>query len=396
MGHNTSNAWLFVKEKASQHHIVLLITVGIIAFLVGKLVELNTPNYPQVNELLSECITYQENNLRCSNAILKFEHEVHSESNFNIPELFSEVSCSLGIALFVSGLISMTIERRNREQFMQDISKKTKELSENVLKGMFNRDHHENLLTIIKEDILESPIIRNYLDIVYTLNVWKPPAHATHLKDLTFIKIHAHLTTEVRNILTFSSKEAGTVKLPLGLALPNPMIDELKKAVTLIKFSVNGKNIDQGLIKKSNNELQEKFKEHNDYDPSIVVDYFELNPKEKKTISAEYTMIKELEDTEVFRTLAIANSLSITVIDNTGLDLHIMAKSIHRRPLTRIKGDSSLCKWQLDDILFPQQGAMVFWKQRRPSKTPSPSPLSSTSPTEGDNGHSASATDTSA
>jgi hypothetical protein len=85
-------------------------------------------------------------------------------------------------------------------------------------------------------------------------------------------------------------------------------------------------------------------------------------------------MIKELEDTEVFRTAEIAENIHLTVVDKSPFNLIIRARSMSQGKLHSQKSPSAQ-QWKLDDLSLPLQGIMVWWKQpltKRPDPTIAP------------------------
>lgn len=334
--------------------------VGALAFIIGTVVQLAPSRYPELSELLAQC---ERVPVACRNAVLAFDLRAHTASSLTYATVVGDLLRSLGAAVVISILITFTVELRSRREFQDVLADKTRELGLNVFHGMFNRDHPVELLNAVKEQILERPLVREHLDVTYTLTEIDGPG----VGEITekFIHVDVILSATTRNVSTLEG-EAGKAEMPLALVLPNPQIASLKKHVRVQRFVVDGIDQDVEHLDKANVQLQRSLASDDENDAQADFGVRVLEAGKTTRLSAHYGMIKELEDTEVFRTLQICRSLSLTVVDKTNLDLHIQAKAIHPGGLECIGSGGSTTRWRIADIILPQQGIMVFWKRRRP------------------------------
>lgn len=353
--------WLPEERKRLNLSLILFFS-GVVIFIAGTILQLWPARYPELSMLMDKCEAAPET---CSAAVRAFDMEAHRSSAFTYPTLFGDLLRSIGAAIVISILITMTVESRSRRDFDKLLSAKIRELGLSVFYGMFNRDHPTALLNAVKQQILERDLIRDHVDVTYSLSLIKGDEKESGEAE-EFIKVDVILASSTTNVSTLQG-DAGKATMPLALGLPNPQVPALKTKVTVSSFIVNGEAKPTAEISAVNEKLQEALE--NDDNTDAPVDFGEqsLEAGETSTLSATYTMIKELEDTEVFRTSQICRALSLTVIDRTGLDLHIQAKGIHPGALNTISAHSCTLQWRIDDIILPSQGIMVFWKRRRSS-----------------------------
>lgn len=358
--------WIPQQDKLLSAWNIGFVLTGLLLFSVGTMLQMTTPRYPELDKLVDACITAVaapvQSSFGCKQAVLTFDRVAHRADGINWGLGIADLLRGLGTALVLSIVISVTLERQNRSQFMLALTNKTRELSLSVFAGMFNRNHPDALLTAVKNQILERDLIRDSISVAYTLSLWTPPLGSARLKGRRFVRVDVILSSTVTNVSTLKGVDAGIAKVPLGLALPNPMLDELKPEVKVSKFMVAGDPIAADIINAANARLQEQLANDDSEDAFVDFGFREVQPGESLSISANYTMMKEAEDTEVFRTLQIARSLSLTVNDNTGGQLKVRARSIHPSPLEKMASGSATTQWRLSDIILPQQGIMVWWK----------------------------------
>ena len=335
------------------------VLLGVALFIAGAVIQLMPPRYPELTTLLQQCERAPQ---LCRAAVLNFDLTAHRASELSALFVLGDLLRSMGAAVVVSIVITATVEARGRREFDELTTRKVREIGESVFAGMFNRSHPESLLNSVKEQILERSLIRDHLDVTYTLNeIEGPPRNGIAEK---LILVDVILSTATRNVSTLRG-DAGRAKVPLALLLPNPQIAEMKQHVAVSRFVVDGKARSAEDVGAANAALQAALADDELNDAVANFGEEVIEAGQKLSLSANYTMVKELEDTEVFRSLQICRSLSLTVVDKTSLDLHIQAKSMHPGRLEMIGSAGSTMRWQLADIILPQQGIMVFWKRRR-------------------------------
>lgn len=335
------------------------VLLGVVLFVIGAGVQLVPARYPELAQLLQRCEHVPKT---CSAAVLDFDLRAHRASDFSIPFIAGDLLRSMGAAVVVSIVITATVESRGRREFDELTTRKAREIGESVFAGMFNRRHPESLLNAVKEQILERDLVRDHLDVTYTLSEIAGPSRDGAPETLVLVDVI--LSTTTRNVSTLRG-EAGRAKVPLALVLPNPQIGEMKRHVAVSGFVVDKIPKSKDEVEKVNAALQSSLCDDEENEAFADFGHEIIEAGQKLSLSANYTMIKELEDTEVFRSLQICRSLSLTVVDKTGLDFHVQAKSMHPGRLEMIGSAGSTMRWQLADIILPQQGIMVFWKRRR-------------------------------
>ena len=343
--------------RAARH--MRWILFGVVLFIAGAVIQLIPARYPELTDLLTKC---ENAPALCRAAVLDFDLNAHRASELSLIFVLGDLLRSMGAAVVVSIVITATVEARSRREFDDLMTEKAREIGESVFAGMFNRQHPEALLNAVKEQILERDLIRNHLDVTYTLSEVRTPGQQG---GEPFILVDVILSTITQNVSTLAG-EAGRAKVPLAVVLPNPQIASLKERVAVSRFVVDGEEKSQTDLAAANTKLQSALADNEQNEALADFGSKIIERGQKLALSANYTMIKELEDTEVFRSLQICRSLSLTVVDKTGLDLHIQAKSMHPGKLEVIGDSGSTQRWQLMDIILPQQGIMVFWKRRRP------------------------------
>lgn len=357
--------WLDNNERLFSPFNVACGLAAVIAFLIGTGIQLLVPRYPELSELMRQCVdspTVRPNS--CAAAVLDFDRQSHRSQELNIWLLLADLLRNAGVAVILSIIISITLERHSRAHFTSALATKTKELSLSVFTGMFNRRHPPALLAAVKSQILERDLIRESLSVTYTLSLWEPPQEHARLKDQCFIRVDVLLSSTVRNVSTVTSGSAGIATVPIGLALPNPMLDELKPFVRINEVVINGQPLEATIIEEQNAAMQADLSRDAEEDVSVSFGERTVSPDETLSVSANYSMMKEYEDTEVFRTLQITQGLTLTVHDNTGRGLVVRAKAIHSRGLEKMASSTATTQWRLPDIILPQQGLIIWWKKR--------------------------------
>jgi len=296
----------------------------------------------------------------CENAITKFHEESHSFAGKNVYLALAETLKGLSVALLVSLLVSNFFERANRNRLNKELSDKAQQISNNVFDALFGNSHPPAVLDTIKE-ILNRPITRDRLDVTYTLTRWDPGQG--RLAGRKYIKVEASLSAVTRNIADPTRSPGSSYLLPMALSLPNPQFDELKPLVRIISFKVDGIDKSSNEIDDANKQLQAALKNDSEADANVAFGDYLLSPGSDVRVQADYIMMKEIEDTEVLRSFQLTKALTLTVIDKTGLGLAVRARAIHPGELAPTGNSQSFLRWELNDIILPQQGIMVWWKE---------------------------------
>lgn len=347
---------------------IIVMLLGVLAFLAGLSIDLATPKYPEMSDVLEACVPAKD--AACELKLRAFDRASHAASVFTWLGLLSGMLQALGLTVVAAVFISSTVDRRTRSYFFRELAKKTETLGNNVLLGMFETRHHPRLFSMVKENVFEKNVIRRNIDINYTLVDLDEDFTGTRLDGERFLRVDVILSTVTENINVAQTESGGRVMLPITLGLPNPILDELKPFVMVNSFRVGRKKIDKARIAAINADLQEKLKDDSQNDAPVMIDEVELQPGETITVSGSYTMIKELQDTEVFRSKEIAENIHLTVVNKSTEDLAIRARSLAHGTL-HPQASPSAQQWKLDELSLPLQGIMVWWKKKPKGSPPS-------------------------
>lgn len=334
--------------------------VGVLLFIVGIFVQQYAEGPDGYVELLKGCLIGNQIAAQCENSITTFHEASHSFAGKNIFLALAETLKGLSVALLVSLLVSNFFERANRNRLNKELSDKAQQISNNVFDALFGNSHPPAVLDTIKS-ILNRPITRERLDVTYTLTRWDPPAG--RLEGRKYIRVEASLSALTRNIADPVRSPGSSYLLPVALSLPNPQFDELKPLVKVTSFKVDGVDKTAEELTEANSQLQLALKNDNEADANVEFGSYLLNPGNDVRVQADYVMMKEIEDTEVLRSFQLTQALTLTVIDKTGLGLTVRARAIHPGELAPTGNSQSFLRWELNDIILPQQGIMVWWKE---------------------------------
>lgn len=359
--------WIPPDNRLFDRFSIIVILTGALLFSVGLAIDLAIPKYTEIGDALRECgVTATE---ACRAALLEFGEASHAISRFSWLSFFAASLQAFGLTVIAAVFISSTVDYRTRKYFFQELARKTEILGVNILMGMFEARHNPRLFNLVKDKIFEKKIMRRNIDINYTICDLDADFTGTRLEGEQFVRVDVILSTVSENINLARTSSNGRVKLPVNLGLPNPMLDELKPYVRINSFRIGDDVLDQARIDDINAELQEKLKDDASVDAFIKVDECWLDPGEQVTVSGSYTMVKELQDTEVFRSIEIAENIHLTVVNRSSANLVIRARSLSHGTLHGQKSPSAQ-QWKLDDLSLPLQGIMVWWKKAAGSLGP--------------------------
>lgn len=363
----SKKSWITPDNRYFDGFSITIILVGVIMFMLGMGIDMSVSKYPDLTKLFSACKLIAD--ASCEKELNSFTLAAHSKSNFDWIVLAGETLKAVGLTIVAAVAISSTVDHRTREYFFEQLSNKTEQLGSNVITGMFESNHPDRLFEIIRTNILQKKIIRRSIDVNYTLSdlSFDDPTHSLYGKK--FLRVDVILSTITENVSLDLGAKGGIVEVPLGLALPSPMYDELKPFVRINGFRIGDDEIAVGDIDKINVKLQESLKDDNAVDAKVDISKFEIPFAGSITCSGSYTMVKEIDDTEVFRTAEIAENIHLTVVDKSSHNLIIQARSMSQGKLHNQKSPTAQ-QWKLDDLSLPLQGIMVWWKQ--PVSRPDP------------------------
>lgn len=352
----SSAHWISPDKRLFDKASWLTILAGIVLYIVGIVVSLlyQSGNPPEITHIICNGA-----NGACKKAAQDAASQAALKSGLDFPFLIAEALKAVGLTIVAAVSISSTVDHRTRTYFFSQLSNRMRRLGSNVISGMFETNQPERLFELIKQDILEKKVVRKNIDINYTLSDLK--FDNGRLRGRRFVKVDVIILTVNENVSSSTACNNGIVEMPVGLALPNPMYDELKQHVRINSFRIGSETLSKEDLVELNTTLQKNLEDDNAVDAKVSIRKCRIPFKGSVTVSGSYTMVKELEDTEVFRTAEIAESISLTVTDKTDINLVVRARSMSHGEL-HYQGSPSSKQWKLDDLSLPLQGIMVWWK----------------------------------
>lgn len=354
---------------------IIIFLVGLLAFMGGLGIDLATPKYPEISDVFEACLPAQDAN--CQAKLRELDRTSHTSSEFTFLGLIAGTLQAVGLTIVAAVFISSTVDRRTRSYFFRELARKTEILGSNVLLGMFESRHHPRLFSMVKEHVFEKKILRRNIDINYTLVDLDEDFSGTRLNGERFLKVDVILSTITENINVARTENQGVIKHQIWLGLPNPILDELKKHVRVNSFRVGEWILDANHIDRINRDLQTCLQDDTKNDAPVHIADVDLQPGQTVTVSGSYTMVKEFQDTEVFRSKEIAENIHLTVVNKSTEDLSIRARSLAHGTLHHSASPSAQ-QWKLDELSLPLQGIMVWWKKK--PNGPQPSTLANATP----------------
>lgn len=277
-------------------------------------------------------------------------HE-HAKDSF-IAELLGHLLRDVSIAIYISILLAVFIERSHRQELMTGLDNKIEKLTDSVFSGVFKADLPAALISEVINLILKQQVVRENWRITYSLTDKETTSHGR------YTELQARNSYRLRNV-SFQ-----TAQLTIGLSLPNPIFDELRKMVRIEQLKINGVDI---ALDDKNKQVQEAMRASVDNAKSVLYQT-SLEPKQSIEVSLFYTMIKEREDSEVLRSYFPSDGIDVNIIDETDHTRTLGALSVHRLPLEdrTPPGDSKVRSWVLPYYILPKQGIIFWWKRGEP------------------------------
>lgn len=353
------NTWISADKRFFDRSSVIYMLVGTILFIVGVAMDMSSSKYPEAGQIFRAC--NEQLTSACMKVLQTIDSTAHGLSEFNMWLLAAEALKAIGLTIIAAIAISSTVDHRTRQYFFRQLAHKTEQLGSNVITGMFESQHPDRLFELVKANILQKKLLRKNIDINYTLANLSFDEAGHRLSGKQFLRVDVILSTITENVNIAQGADDGSINLPLRLGLPNPMVDELKPLVKINSFRIGDDDLPQEKIDELNVELQSQLNDDDKVDASVEIPTHSLPFGKSITCSGSYTMIKELEDTEVFRTAEIAENIHLTVVDKSTHNLIIRARSMSQGKLHNQRSPSAQ-QWKLDDLSLPLQGIMVWWK----------------------------------
>jgi hypothetical protein len=276
----------------------------------------------------------------------------------------------IGFALLVATTIWIAFEFFSHIDAEDHWNARIEQISKNVFFGVWKKNFPDGLIKQAGRLILDQDFVRTDMHLVYTLS---DASFTLGAETLKFVKLNTVATCKVRNI---SNDKA---MLPLGIGLPNPMINELKLHCCLNKLVIKRGGKIEPIPTKTWDDALVKFKTDLDNDKCTVarmkLGEISLAPNEELEMILDYNMAKEAEDTEVFTTRFPVDSVTFTISDRGPTKREVRARSIHTEDLENDTSSEAGATYvfRLPHWLLPEQGFVIWWKDvpNRPSPNPS-------------------------
>lgn len=354
------STWIPQDNRLFDRSSIIVMLIGAILFVIGLGIDLATPKYPEIAAVFEACTP--PSGTSCEFAVRTFDRQSHFSSDLSVAGLIAETLKALGLTIVAAVFISSTVDRRTRRYFFGELARKTEILGSNVLLGMFEARHHPRLFSLVKEHVFDRKLVRKNIDINYTLSDLDVDLSATRLAGEHYLTVDVILSTVSENINASQTVEKGAIEVPVRLALPNPLLAELKCYVRINSFRIGNTSLSPERIAAINADLQARLADDEMVDAPVDIGSVTLGPGEQVTVSGSYTMVKELQDTEVFRSAEIAENIHLTVVSKSRHALAIRARSLaHGKLYDQFSPTAQ--QWKLDDLSLPMQGIMVWWKR---------------------------------
>ncbi len=275
-------------------------------------------------------------------------------------------SHEVGFALVVAVIIWVTFEFFSRGDMEERWNDRIERVSRSVFFGVFKRNFPDDLIKEARVLLLDHDFVRRDLSLTYTIS----DANYTARDGMNqpFVKLSALARYKVKNIGDQSRD------YDVGIALPNPLIDELKAhcRVVSIRYRRQDDPWQEVDIRVAQEEFRTKLANDTKHACPFVATKLSIKSGEEIEFVFDYVMAKEEEDTEIFQTRLPANFLTVNVVDQGPTKRIVRARSIH---VLDLEDDTSgeatgTYSFRLPRYLLPHQGFALWWKKVPPGARP--------------------------
>lgn len=281
---------------------------------------------------------------------------------FHEEEFLHLLTREIGFALVVAVTIWVTFDSFLHWESEDKWTRRIEHISKNVFFGVFRKNFPEEFIREANVLLLDHTFMRRALHITYTITE-DSYCDGVGGPERWFVKLNAVVGCKVRNVGN------SVAKLPIGIGLPNPMVDEMKPHCRVIKVArkLDGKEVAFDLTEgetKFRASLQDDSLSHIPFELPAI----DLAPGAEIDLIFNYVMAKEEEDTEIFQSLFPCESVTITVVDAGPTKRVVRARSIHPSDLENFTssdqpGGAKTYNFKLDRYLLPHQGYAIWWKK---------------------------------
>lgn len=283
--------------------------------------------------------------------------------------VFHTAAHEIGFALLVAVTIWGSFELFEQAKTDDEWNNKIEKIARNVFFGVFKRNFPEEFIKEANILVLDHTFIRSGLNVTYTITDGSYTDRAGQTRP--YVKLYSIARYKIRNVGNTNSK------LPIGINLPNPLIDEMKSNCKVLRITIKrGGREEKPDLTAGEEAFRKSIEDDKKYQVSFRLEPIELEPNEEVEIIFDYVMAKEDEDTEIFQTLYPADSVSITIMDRGPTERAVRARSIH---VSDLENDTSAettgtYNFKLSKYLLPHQGFVIWWKRVPPPSLAIPVP----------------------
>lgn len=286
--------------------------------------------------------------------LLLLEHTEFFEKH----QLLQGAAHELGFALIVAVVVWTCFEFFSQNESEKRWLNRIEVISRNVFLGVFRRKLPEPFIDEVSLLLLDHKFVRTSVNITYTIK----DHHYLDREECqeSFVCLHASLRLRTKCI------SESAQDLPIVLYLPNPLINEMKKACRVERAVFKSGEFSE-IIDLSSAEVQFRHSISDDDASNCKFDLGSrrVSPGGEVEVLWHYTMAKEEEDTEIFQTLMPCQQLSLTVSDTNRGRRIVKARSIHRCDLSNDTPPDThgTYNYSIDSYVLPHQGFAIWWKK---------------------------------
>jgi hypothetical protein len=264
----------------------------------------------------------------------------------------------IGFALVVAVTIWVTFEFFARADTEDHWNERIEKITKNVFLGVFKRNFPDEFIREAHSLVLDHTFIRYGLNVTYTISDGSYANRDGQTQK--FVKLNAVARYRIKNVGNSAAR------LPLGIELPNPMIEEMKPTCKVSRISVKRGGTETKIdLSAAEEAFREAIKNDNNSQVKFEVPNISVGQNEEIEVVFDYVMAKEEEDTEIFQTRYPTDSVGITIMDRGPTARAVRARSIHG---SNLEDDTSAERtgtynFKLSKYLLPYQGFVIWWKK---------------------------------
>jgi hypothetical protein len=254
----------------------------------------------------------------------------------------------IGFALVVAVIIWLVFEYFARAENEAMWRERVLEITSNVFYAVHGVSLPADYISFANEVILSAKLIRKGWDVHYVLrdSTFKDESTTINFVELTCVSRY-----KIVNISNSSWV------YPLKITLPLPANPKLQNTVGVsgILLWQRGKKLTARLTKQVSHGCIAEVTYH----AGDVIIY----PEEEIEVAITFTLVKNLDDTEVVQTLYPTDSLRLAIVDQGSSDRLIGAKSIHVDTLENDTPDGAgnTRQYRINRYLLPHNGIIFWW-----------------------------------